>query len=492
MIKKFIVLILSAVVWGCATVSTVTPTSDIPPENGLVIFKLSANSPNIGFFRYWRGVTVKSINQERSKEYTIGFSAKGNSRSAVYFGSLPEGEYELVEFSSGQCGAMCISSHVSLSKAMGSFSIKSSEITDLGHLLYVAVGRDKSLVVHGKSQDQWVGNYLNEFYPHITQTFSTENMAGWENAHEHMADMYKGIKNKSKGLLRPFETSNGSVLFGSYLGNVRVWYPEKGVRSYDTGVQEAIESVAELEDGTWIAGSESGRIVMSKDFGVSWRDFGSPFLNSSIMGLTPYDKKIFATVATHEKIGIYYREFSSDKWELVSEHPLKFAFWTGVQIYPSSIAYENKLVTSLPSKALAITDMDSLTTMEKSFPGGISAFTLGNDGVIRCSAAKTLAVNPYESHDWGETWVSSKHSRFMTLPYFKDDAQGFGLQGAWLSGKANLSVSSDGGETWAEKVPLPYRTPYFSHLKQSGELFAWDGYNTIVLGKNNGEKWIVQ
>lgn len=491
MIKRYLVVIALFVVGltGCQTTATVSPTANIPASNGVVIFKLSSNTPSIGFFQYWQGANVQSVDKKNPMTYVIGFSSKGNSRSAVYLGSLPEGEYRLAGFSSEQCGAMCITSSIKLSAKLGTFEVRAGKVTELGHLLYDQIDGSSSLIVPGNSSDNWATRYLEAFYPNITASFSTQELLHWKEADPKGQQLYKALRADARGLLRPSPTSDGSILFGSYLGAIRLWHPGSPVINFDTGLQGAIESVIELAPGAWLAGSENGQFVQTQDSGKTWQLLSNGFPDYSLMGLYAYKSKVFATASNGRELSVYRRTVSDTHWTLISRHQLAFSFWTGVAKLPETKAYKSKLVTTLPSEALVVTDMERETSVEQKFPGGLAAFALGQDGVLRCIATKAIAANPYESHDWGKTWIDSTHSRFMSLPYFIDEKTGYGLQGEWLAATADLSVSTDGGATWKSQGPLPYRTPYFSYIDSSSVLFATDGYNTIVFSKDGGKSW---
>lgn len=489
MMRKFLLSLLLLALTGCETVSVVTPTSSISPEHGLVIFKLSSNSQSIGFFNYWNTATIHNVDPAISAKYTILVAKKGNSRSAVYFGSLPEGEYRLAKFSSEQCGAMCVSSTLTVSDKLGTFSIQKGSMTDLGHLVYEQQDQNRSMIVHGESKRNWIKPYLQDFYPNVDASMADQDKLGWTTPDPaRMRTAYNTVKKRSRGLIRPRETSDGTLLFGSYLGNVRVWTPGQGFRSYDTGIQGAIESVAELGPGIWVVGSEDGQVVISHNWGRTWRDYGKSFPNASVIGLNTYGGRLFATVHAGERLNIYYTNPDDEVWHTASSHQLEVSIWTASPRFPNSIAHEDKLVTSLPSKGLVVTNMNTLTFKERRFPGGIFTFGLSNDGILRCNAVKGIVGNPYESDDWGETWKRSTHSRFMMVPYFVDSRNGLGYQGA-IAGKVTLATTEDGGVTWTNKGPFPYRTQYFSHLKATGTLFATDGHNSMVISDDNGATW---
>ncbi len=491
MIKNHLIAcaLFVAFLTGCQTTATLSPTSKIPPSNGVVIFKMNSNTPSIGFFQYWKGANVSAVGKNNYKNFVIGYSSGGNSRTAVYLGSLPEGEYRLTGFSSEQCGAVCISSSIELPESIGTFEVKAGKITELGHLLYDQIDASKSLIVPGKSTDNWAARYLTTFYPNIITSFQPQEMLHWKVANPMLQQLYSSVRADSKGLLRPSQTGDGSVLFGSYLGAVRMWRPGKPIVNFDTGIQGAIESVTELAQDVWLAGSENGQLVQTVDGGRTWELLSSGFPGFSITGLYTYKGKVFATASNRNEMSIYRRTESNSNWAMVYKQKLAFSFWTGVSKLSETKMYKGKLVTTLPSEALVVTDMDSELSVERKFPGGLADFALGQDGVLRCIATKSIAANPYESHDWGKTWIDSKHSRFMSLPYFVDEKTGYGLQGELMAATADLSVSIDGGLTWKSQGPMPYRTPRFSYIEKSNVLFATDDYNKVVFSRDGGKSW---
>src|SRR5205085_10467931 len=99
-------------------------------------------------------------------------------------------------------------------------------------------------------------------------------------------------------------------------------------------------------------------------------------------------------------------------------------------------------------------DLDSGDTHDITPPGSIGLFSFSADGVMRCTCIRSIAANPWDSHDFGRTWTDSPIDRWMLLPVFRDADVGFSFKGALFS-KKNTAVmqTHDGGKTWTPSTP---------------------------------------
>ncbi len=448
--------------------------------------RLSANARNFGFFQYWQGLTITQVDVEPKRDFVIGLSRKGNARSAVYFGSLPPGRYRPVKFSSEQCGAMCVSSTITINESFGEFAVESGRTTDLGHVVYEEVGYKKVMMVRGASLSNWIPSYVQEHYPNIPTVAVGAPYQGWQDDSAITRSLkiaYDRVRLTSNGLLRPTEASDGSLLFGSLLGMVKQWQPGKPMRYYDTGMQGAVESVVEVKPGFWLAGGESGRIRLSRDSGATWSDFGSGFPFQNIAGLHVYGERILATVSNSEALSIYETSLEQSAWQKLSSHELEFKFWTGVPIFPESFVVGGNLVTSLPTNRLVVTNLDTREAKVRSFPGSIFRFAAGADGVLRCMCTKALFNNPWNSDDLGETWKPSEHNRYMWVPHFTDDQTGYAV----LKGK--FMKTSDGGVSWTTVADAPKYGTQLGHIEATGDLYATDGFSFTYRSTDGGISW---
>src|SRR5690606_32729324 len=135
-------------------------------------------------------------------------------------------------------------------------------------------------------------------------------------------------------------------------------------------------------------------------------------------------------------------------------------FWDVPGVRPQSFLYESRLVTTLPGRNVAVLDLKNRQAETFPLPGAIQKFSVSDDGVLRCKCMPSLIVDPYESHDFGETWVKSSHDRFMLPPIFKDKEHGVAFQNGMYS-SAKIVYTEDGGETWKSSIDTRY---HFHHI----------------------------
>ena len=485
MIKRLLlVATLVATLAACATPATMSRMGELPPEDGLVVMRLSSNSFNVGFFQYWNVLTVEEVGGQNAGEFLIGLSRKGNARTAVYLGHLPPGTYRLKKLSSEQCGAICITSTITMNEQFGNFVVEAGRTTELGHVTFKQQS-DGVIFNRGHSMETWLPAYINEYYENIPAGAVLPPYLDWADDPERgemFEARYKRSRVQTLGLLSPTPTAEGHLLFGSFLGMVKRWEPGKVMVVYDTGLQGGIESVVEVTPDTWLVGGENGRLRVSYDRGRNWQDFGDGFPFQNIAALNTYEGRIFATVSTEDTLSVYETTLDDTTWRELSSHELEFSFWTGVPIFPQSIISEDKLITTLPTNGLLVTDLKTGEAVTRTFPGSIFKFGIGGDGVLRCMCTKALFNNPWNSKDLGETWERSTHDRYMWVPHFVDDTTGYGIL------KGRFLRTTDGGETWEDVGEAPKFGTRIGNFP-NGDLYAMDDYGIYYRSADGGVSW---
>ncbi len=67
---------------------------------------------------------------------------------------------------------------------------------------------------------------------------------------------------------------------------------------------------------------------------------------------------------------------------------------------------------------------------------------------MRCRCTRSIATNPWESHDLGRTWVDSPLDRWLLLPVFKDASTAFSFKGAMSLAGGSVLLTEDATTTW--------------------------------------------
>lgn len=132
-----------------------------------------------------------------------------------------------------------------------------------------------------------------------------------------------------------------------------------------------------------------------------------------------------------------------------------------------------------PHHKLSLTpffDFDSGQSHPIVLPGSIGNMSFSADGVLRCACARSIAVNPWDSHDQGITWQDSPLDRWMVLPVFRNPQDGFSFKGAWLNQKNTAVLStSDGGKTWRSLAKPPAQGWFAPAYTRDGSVMVLSG-----------------
>ena len=484
--RVLIVLIAALTLAGCTTAATITTVGEVPEGEGLVVMRLTANSFDVGFFKYWNVLKVEEIGGAGAGEFTIGLSRRGSARTAVYLGHLPPGRYRLTTLSSEQCGAICVSSTITVNERFGEFEVEAGRTTDLGHAVYRMRSNRAVEVSRGRSMEVWLPDYVAEYYPNIPVSIVVPPYLGWDDdplRAEAMQGLYDRARVQTLGQLNPAQTADGDILFGTLLGMVKRWRPGNRIVVHDTGLQGGIESVLEVEPGVWLVGGENGRLRLSRDAGMTWEDFGEGFPYMNIAALHARDGRLYATVSNEDRLEIHETTLDAPTWRRLSAHELEFSFWTGVPIFPQSFLLDDRLVTSLPTNGLLITHLETGEAELKSFPGSIFRFSVGGDGVLRCMCTRALFNNPWKSTDLGDSWTPSDHDRYMWVPHFVDADTGYGLL------RERVMRTTDGGATWEDIAEAPKHATRIGHFARTGDLYAIDDHGFYYRSADGGVTW---
>ncbi len=345
-------------------------------------------------------------------------------------------------------------------------------------------------IIIGKTNSPWIKEYLAHYHPKIYQRFSATPFFAWNSLTTEMENKYQSVKAASKGINNLWETSSGDILFGTNFGSVGFWAPGKPIQTYETGTQGAIESVIEIDTDFWLAANEFGEILSSHNSGISWKMHDRTFIHHRILNLNIYKKTIFASVHNGDSLSIFYKNRKDKEWQKIFTYPLKINLWSGVGASPISISYNEKLVTSLPSNNLLITDMNTLISQEKVFPGSIVYFNISYDGTIGARVSGGFSHKTYKSEDWGDTWVESNSKSYMP-DYFTDANTGYNIsvKAGFANSKYTIIQTINGGKSWNKSFTLPGKIDLFSHLKKSGYVFLHDQDSTIFMSKDKGKTW---
>lgn len=426
---------------------------------GAVLFQFSNDYPVFlpGGIGPW--VSVEKIGSEDKQVYFLESGRAGFRTTLSYLGALPAGRYRVVDFQGTPCKILCADPALPPPAGFPEFDVAAGRIRYLGTLGFAmqsnafSPGKDgfRKFWSWHHAPDSAEGRRMMAGYAELA-AYAGNVDAGWVGA-----DVAKSLNDRlimktiSYGMMGATDYGDDGFYFSSHNGMIKRFRPGKTVELIDTGHDFLVTSVRELGPGRLFTTAEAGILRYSDDDGRTWQDRSSGIeyglaANTVIIG----EDDVAFSVQKNDTVLLYRGAPSTGGWRKIAEFPLVFATWTGLPgAQPELFHHNNTLVLTLPSRKLAVIDLTSGQTDVRDPPGSIAMAKLSADGVLRCSCAKSIAISPYESRDYGKTWTPAAFSRFLNLPEFHDAMNGFSYQGAVFSAKnTGLSFTYDGGKTW--------------------------------------------
>ena len=492
----FLAVLLAA---ACQTVS-LNSAQDHTAGNGIVAFRYAINGAQpIAFHDPWDFVEIEG---DDGSSLTFNPVYDGISRTALYVGSVPPGRYRFTEFS-GRIGGVSGRPNDKL----GKFNVEAGRVTYLGTLVqqvdelrvsFPGTGTRNLLVYDPNPSPDGLPEILDILFPGLSGVDrNPQSFIGWDP--ETVPDaagpaLYAEIRKASRGLIDPVELSDGSVAFGSLLGQLRLWHPDAGWRRVDIGVNRAIEAFAELSPGVWLVGGEMGSLRLTTDEGRTWKDAGIPLPYGVVQDIyTMPDGYIYITHYRGTQFTLYRGKMGGGPWQVIQS--ARFA--APGQLYGSTpqrmktYRFGSVLYTTLPHSNLAVFDTATGVAEIRDMPGPFNHMQLSNDGVLRGNFEQFIIWNPLESRDGGKSWEGSTHSRAMLPPAFKDGSFGMGveLQPGFTSGTAYLSQTEDGGKTWERTREFFLSTIWMGYARRTDAFYAYDRVRTLFVSRDGGKTW---
>lgn len=492
----------------------VVPNDEMPAGQGAVFFHLAVNYPraNIGLIPASL-ISVEPVGVDKpSKFYLVG-STEAMQSSVDYFGSLPPGRYRFVDFSATVCKILCGQPLTPPPADIPEFEVRAGEVGYLGTIFFskmapLTAGPDQFVTTWGwhSFPDEDEGRRL--FAGAHAALGEKPLRSGWFDSKPFAAanDRVLRIKGESAGMFLSGRHGDDGFYFGSQNGVIKRWKPGGVVELFDTGTDFTLSSVIETANGVILAGGEAGALRASSDRGKTWSDRGRNLPYGAIANLIALDDgDVLFTLSRRESVAIYRgradaEAWAAQGWTKIAEFDMKFAFWTGLPgVQPQLFRHDSRLVLTLPSRKFAVLDLDGGNREVLDPPGSIGNFKVSPDGTLWCTCAKSIAMSPYLSRDFGKTWQPSEISRFMVLPEFFDTQRAFSYQGAIFSAKkTGVTTSTDGGKTWQfthePEINMAWWLPAYSRdgsimLLHSLQVFGNSAIQLSKYSRDGGTTW---
>ena len=429
------------------------PDDHLQPGEGAVLLTVSVDYPSFANVNALPGMvpplTVERVGEAKPQRYILGNRLDGLQSTRAYAGSLPPGRYRIHDLIGTNCKLWCGDGGISMPKAgdLAEFTIEAGSVRYLGSVM-VSVQSPlppskewRVLWAHTDAPDAVVGQrLLANVYPQLASAAPQPLLTGWEaneGGVEGATTARDRIRRFNSGLFEPSPYGADGILFGAQNGVVKRWNRAEGVRLLDTGSPYLIRAALRSADGQLLAGGEAGTLLHSADDGRTWKDASTGLPYGIVLQIKSLggDELVFS-LQHGANVSVYRGRFGDTTFTKVGEWPMEFATWTGLPgMQPEMQVQGHRIALTLPSKKGVFVDLDSGDTHAITPPGSLANFTYTPDGVMRCTCFRSIAANPWESHDLGKTWADSPLDRWMVLPAFRDANTGFTFKGALFSKK---------------------------------------------------------
>ena len=489
-----VVLAAQALLGGCVQQASRTHLAPKGDE-GAVLLKISENRQTMG----WAAIHGDAIAVRRVADaadaspecFMLKTSIRGLSASTFMGASLPPGTYEFPtvgagDFTVGECNARVLLG--GRDTRFGKFVIEPHRLTYLG--TWERTGNSevgKSLMIPMKETNPTgLKEVLTEVFPDLG-TFADDAPLGWVDGTlpPDLDQVNRYALQFSYGLLDPSQEADGTWIFGSRTGVVRSWKPGgSSATDHDTGRRVVLQTTAVLADGSWLVGGEQSTLLRSSDRGKTWQSVRGNLPYGLITKLAVKQQDILLTLVDKDDVAVFRASMPSMQWTKVASYKKEFARWTGVPgATVQSFLAGDKYVTTLPSKQLAVYDIRTGVSESHDLPGGIQYFSVDRDQVLRCRCIAVLAVNPYQSSDFGRTWTSATYDRYFMMPAMRDAKNG----AVWT--QKEFAYTRDGGATWTKATQTSAKLPHVFYSNDGKSVYATDDINSIWSSTDDGLNW---
>jgi hypothetical protein len=462
----------------------------LAPGDGAVLLTVSVVYPNAGNANAMMPnsipqLTVEKLDESKPRPFILGNRLKGLQLTRAFAAALPPGRYRVSDVCSGSCGKVSRPAAADLPE----FTVAAGQTSFLGTILVSIVleADDKTWEAHWAWTDKpdlELGRRLQAgLYPELAKATNAV-VPGWIPfaGDDAVASAREQIKFNESGMFEPSPYGPDGFFVGAPNGVIKRWNPVEGIKLIDTGSPYTLRSVVRIADGRMLVGGEATTLLYSEDDGRHWSDVSAGLPFGVIVQVKSIGKdEIVFSLLQEKSVSLYRGKLGDRTWTKLGDYPIQFAFWTGMGgVYPEMQVRGRTIALSLPSKHGIFLDLDSGNTHDIVPPGSIGLFSYSADGVMRCSCVRSIATNPWESHDQGLTWTGSNLDRFMVLPSFRNEHEGFTYKGAWLNAdKAGVFTTSDGGQTWTKTAGPPFEGWWRPTYSADGSLMLLVGFARI-------------
>lgn len=506
LLRILVLLSLSLALSACGTISTAPDplSSEHRDDSSMVVVSITSNTAQVSGFD---GLLVKQTNV--SGNATVKFFALNQiipdlaRDTSVFVGMLHEGEYEFDQFTDSKSKRK-LELGTGGRQLLGRFKVTRGKAVDLGRLVLTPAN---TRVIMGRSIKITSNKpLLAKYAPDYAALLQGETSEGWLGPRTKQDKVEEYALSRPVGLSSPTELNDGSVIAGSRLGSVLVRLPiGKWMIIHSEGL-ETLHYVkhVKLDNTSMIAVGELGTLLRLPRDGKTLIPIDAGNLPPGNLLFIDGDGEHGWYIA-HQRgtsITIYHSiKLEGGDWKPLHQETVGSSFWGGNEklwVWPTSqglgYAVSNGNLYQLDYtsgewqnyKAPKGHDLNSVIPAPDGSLGILSSPSSGLGGIFE---------DAFLSKDGGATWheIKAEHKIKLSAPIqLTPNRLLIASLTSAFSGKAVLHVSHDDGASWV-KTHGDYRGGEQIIPLSAGRMLAvWpgrDGIFQISFSDDVGARW---
>jgi hypothetical protein len=485
---------------GCATSPPpISSAQTLVGEQGAAVIRLITNGAEVND----PTETLSTLTLKRDLPPGVRASAEDTAilrrtremthSTAVFSGMVAPGRYRL----SHANGTFANTTYTfPLAGTLGSFEVKSGEVSLLGTLLVQPQPGQRFLVGYLAPEAELTNTFRSLFPAMAEQTrghaFNTfEPSAELARATE-LAQAFRSLTTALNGIE---STSDGSLLAGSKMGRV-IWRKpgEPLARALQIDTWLEVLSVRPYRQGLLAAGEE-GLLRYSLDEGKTWQALpapapgliaaAEPLSNGNVLALVRRGTQWSAHVSDDPLVG-GWRQIATFEQERSINLP-----WQNATV----LAGRDRAGVFMPNGEFLVVDGSSETLERQSIGVSTWGAQLLADGTL-LSQGGTLTRTTFISTDGGQQWRDLDTSRFVGAITAADATTFYAvapIKPGIFAGIYALMVSRDGAKTWTKSGEVPGGNPAAVRSllvdRHDGALLAVLSHGRVMRSTDEGATW---
>lgn len=482
--------------------------------NGFVIGRLAQNVTRIDMVSHqYAGIAVRGGPNQAS------FALTGRPVPAVFLGPrqttlhfarrLPPGRYRIAALD------VRANANAELADSLPEFDVVAGEVTDLGLLVMQPLGAGSATLIpvddgaeadeelqayfadeaaewSGKPITKWtaaaqwaprrfaygdvgpsgLGLVVDVVNARIAAHARKPAQVGWSGTNS-AADLLALAKAYTVILSKPAVASDGTMYFGSGLGQILRRTPEGRWSNLETGQLREVSAVELLADGTLIAGTENGRLLQQEPATGKFMPVTKLAAGARILDLHHWqDGTWWVTTREGNEKSVVTNVYSANSLSAIDRAPIKtvtqgaLGSVFAVPPYVDPVAGAAKYFLSVPGVEMHTYDLIESTWTRAAQKKAVMELITNNSGSVLASM-KALQL----SADDGASWASLKSPGTVLHLGFFNKTDGYAIVAPTSMGSPEMQLhrTADGGKTWSlvnrmERFPCDLRT-----LRQNDE-----------------------